>query len=232
MRRSLLIAVLAALLVTPMAQAWSWPADGAVLQQFDFDRAHPYSGGQHRGIDLAGDVGAAVPAPAAGTVTFSGSVPGSGRSVTIATADGYAVTLTHLGAIAVAKMRRSPRATLSARSARATARSRSRMCISASGSSPIRTAISIRCRSCPRGHRRRRLLRRWPIPLRRRRSPSPHLRPLPFRRLPSLPTRCRQQRSSLPSRRLRRRALAQLLRRRLRRRRPSRRSTPLLPQAV
>src|SRR5439155_2268245 len=40
-------------------------------------------------------------APAAGTVTFAGSVPTSGKSVTITTADGYAVTLTHLGSIGV-----------------------------------------------------------------------------------------------------------------------------------
>src|SRR3954451_13577375 len=103
MRRSLLVAVLAALLVTPMAQAWSWPASGDVLQQFDFDPAHPYSGGQHRGIDIAGGAGAGVSAPASGTVTFAGSVPGSGRSVTITTPDGYAVTLTHLGSFAVAE---------------------------------------------------------------------------------------------------------------------------------
>ena len=45
----------------------------------------------------------AVRAPAAGTVTFVGSVPTHGLTVTIATADGYAVTLTHLGAAPVAK---------------------------------------------------------------------------------------------------------------------------------
>src|SRR5262249_25098647 len=103
MRRLLVLAVLAALLVTPVAQAWSWPAGGDVLQRFDFDPAHPYSGGQHRGIDVAGDEGASVAAPASGTVTFAGSVPGSGKSVTITTPDGYAVTLTHLGSIGVTK---------------------------------------------------------------------------------------------------------------------------------
>ena len=42
-------------------------------------------------------------APAAGTVTFAGSLPTYGRGVTILTADGYAVTLVHLGSIGVAK---------------------------------------------------------------------------------------------------------------------------------
>jgi hypothetical protein len=42
-------------------------------------------------------------APADGTVSFAGTVPTSGESVTIETADGYSVTLTHLGSIVVAK---------------------------------------------------------------------------------------------------------------------------------
>jgi hypothetical protein len=103
MRRLLLAAVLAALLFAPAAEAWTWPAAGAVLQPFLFDPAHPYAAGQHRGIAIGGDPGATVLAPAAGTVTFAGTVPSSGRSVTIATADGYAVTLTHLGSLTVAR---------------------------------------------------------------------------------------------------------------------------------
>src|SRR3981189_2213098 len=103
MRRLLLPAVLAALLLAPAGEAWTWPAAGAVLQPFLFDPAHPYAAGQHRGIAIGGDPGATVLAPAAGTVTFAGTVPSSGKSVTITTADGYAVTLTHLGSIAVAR---------------------------------------------------------------------------------------------------------------------------------
>jgi hypothetical protein len=73
-----------------------------VLQPFSYDEAHPYLAGQHRGIDIGADAaGAAVVAPATGTVSFAGTVPTNGRSVTIETADGYAVTLTHLGSIAV-----------------------------------------------------------------------------------------------------------------------------------
>ena len=102
MRRVLLVAVLAALLVAPVARAWTWPVGGPVLQPFSFDPAHPYAAGEHRGVDIAADAGEAVLAPAAGTVTFSGTVPGSGRALTITTGDGLAVTLTHLGSIVVA----------------------------------------------------------------------------------------------------------------------------------
>jgi Peptidase family M23 len=88
----------------PAAHAWSWPVQGPVLAPFSYDEAHPYAAGQHRGIDIgAAAAGETVVAPASGTVSFAGSVPTSGRSVTIETADGYAVTLTHLGSVAVAR---------------------------------------------------------------------------------------------------------------------------------
>src|SRR6476646_8298909 len=103
MRRALLAAFVAALLSAGPAEAWTWPVAGPVLQPFAYDPAHPYAAGQHRGIDIGADAGEAVVAPAAGTVTFAGSVPTSGRSLTIATADGYAVTLTHLGSLTVAE---------------------------------------------------------------------------------------------------------------------------------
>ena len=76
---------------------------GPILQPFVYDEAHPYAAGQHRGIDLGADAGATVSAPAGGTVSFAGSVPTNGKSVTIETADGYSVTLTHLGSITVGK---------------------------------------------------------------------------------------------------------------------------------
>ena len=100
-----LLALLLLLLVlgVPAAGAWTWPVGGPVLQGFSFDPAHPYAGGQHRGIDVGGDAGASVLAPASGVVSFAGTVPTSGKSVTIDTADGLSVTLTHLGSIAVAK---------------------------------------------------------------------------------------------------------------------------------
>lgn len=77
---------------------------GPVLKQFSYDEAHPYAAGQHRGIDIgAEDAGESVVAPAAGTVSFAGTVPTNGESVTIQTTDGYSITLTHLGTIHVAK---------------------------------------------------------------------------------------------------------------------------------
>src|SRR5438270_4755727 len=102
MRRSLLVLFLA-LAFAPMAHAWTWPASGVVLRAFSYDPLHPYDAGQHRGVDVAGATGEVVVAPAAGVVSFAGSVPGSGRSVTVETADGWSVTLTHLGSITVQK---------------------------------------------------------------------------------------------------------------------------------
>jgi hypothetical protein len=99
--RRLLFVLLVALAAVPAARAWTWPTDGQMLQPFSFDPASPYAAGQHRGIDLAGSVGEAVHAPRAGVVSFAGTVPGSGKSVTIETADGWSVTLTHLGTLSV-----------------------------------------------------------------------------------------------------------------------------------
>src|SRR2546430_8449279 len=106
MRRLLLVLLacsLTAALVVASAGAWTWPTDGLVLHPFVFDPAHPYAGGQHRGIDVAGVPDATVRAPAGGVVSFAGTVPTNGRTVTIETADGWSVTLTHLGSIAVKK---------------------------------------------------------------------------------------------------------------------------------
>ena len=101
MRRAFLAAVmLAALLSVPCAAAWTWPAAGDVVQPFSFDPAHPYAAGQHRGVDVGGEAGSTVVAPEGGSVSFAGTVPSSGKSVTILT-DGYAVTLTHLGTLLV-----------------------------------------------------------------------------------------------------------------------------------
>jgi hypothetical protein len=87
----------------PVAYAWSRPVQGPVLQPFAYDEAHPYASGQHRGVDFGADSGETVVAPAAGKVSFAGTVPTNGKSVTIETADGYSVTLTHLGSIGVVK---------------------------------------------------------------------------------------------------------------------------------
>src|SRR5437588_5606997 len=93
--------VLLALVLPGPAEAWSWPVDGPVLRSFSFDSSQPYAGGQHRGIDIGAATGTPAVAPAAGVVSFAGSVPTNGLTVTIRTADGYSVTLVHLGSIAV-----------------------------------------------------------------------------------------------------------------------------------
>ena len=86
----------------PPALAWTWPVDGPVLRPFVLGD-DPYAAGQHRGIDVGATAGAPVRAPAAGAVTFAGTVPGSGRTVTIQTSDGYSVTLVHLGSFVVGR---------------------------------------------------------------------------------------------------------------------------------
>jgi hypothetical protein len=102
--RRLTMPVLVFLAWTPVANAWSWPVQGPVLQAFSYDETHPYASGQHRGIDIGAEAaGENVVAPASGTVSFAGTVPTNGKSVTIETPDGYSVTLTHLGSIVVAK---------------------------------------------------------------------------------------------------------------------------------
>jgi len=84
------------------ALAWTWPVDGPVLRPFKLGD-DPYAGGQHRGIDIGAPVGASVRAPAGGTISFAGTVPTSGKSVTIQTPEGYSVTLVQLGTIGVSR---------------------------------------------------------------------------------------------------------------------------------
>ncbi|HYM64536.1 MAG TPA: peptidoglycan DD-metalloendopeptidase family protein, partial [Gaiellaceae bacterium] len=98
----LLPVLLAFLAGASPAHAWTWPASGPVLQRFSYE-GDPYAAGQHRGVDVGGSAGESVLAPAAGSVTFAGTVPGGGRTVTIRTPDGFAVTLLHLGAIVAVK---------------------------------------------------------------------------------------------------------------------------------
>ena len=104
MHRLLLLGAtsLLALALSGPAAAWSWPADGDVLRPFTLG-SNAYAAGQHRGIDVAGPEGSSIHAPASGTVSFAGSLPTHGRSLTILTSDGYAVTLVHLGSIEVGK---------------------------------------------------------------------------------------------------------------------------------
>src|ERR1051325_1488051 len=92
-----LLPVLVALQVgVQPALAWAWPVDGPVLRPFVLGD-DPYAGGQHRGIDIGAPAAPAVRAPASGTVSSAGTVPTGGKSITIRTAEGFAVTLQRLG---------------------------------------------------------------------------------------------------------------------------------------
>ncbi|MGH3142816.1 MAG: murein hydrolase activator EnvC family protein, partial [Gaiellales bacterium] len=103
MRRLAVVAAAVAMLaLAPTAHAWTWPASGEVLSPFVYG-GDPYAGGQHRGIDVAGDGEEAVLAPASGVVSFAGTVGANGKVVAVETAGGYAVTLVHVGSIAVSK---------------------------------------------------------------------------------------------------------------------------------
>jgi peptidase M23-like protein len=102
------IAVLGAAFVgaVPSAAAdtgWAWPLRGKVITPYR-NGGDPYARGQHRGIDIAGPVGAAVRAATPGTVRFAGVAGSSGETVSIRTADGrFDTSYLHLSAIHVRK---------------------------------------------------------------------------------------------------------------------------------
>ena len=98
----MLLFVVLALVLAPAAYPWTCPLSGPVLRPFAFGD-NPYAGGLHRGVDLGAEVGTAVGAPASGTVSFVGTVPAGGKAVTIATSDGYSVTLLQLGSTVVSR---------------------------------------------------------------------------------------------------------------------------------
>ena len=94
------LSALLALALPSAASAWTWPIDGPVLRPFSFG-SDPYAAGQHRGIDIGAPTGTPVRAAAGGVVSFAGTVPNGGKTVTIQTPTGYAVTLVHLGSIRI-----------------------------------------------------------------------------------------------------------------------------------
>ena len=105
MKRTLLIfsVVLSVLSIAPARPAfasgtWTWPVSGPVVRAFD-PPGTPYGSG-HRGIDIAAPVGTVVRAPAAGVVTFAGSVGGR-LFVTIDHGGGLLSTCSFLSALVV-----------------------------------------------------------------------------------------------------------------------------------
>lgn len=102
MRRFTAVLAAAALIQAPAAAGWTWPVDGPVLRTFTVG-SDPYAAGQHRGIDIGAAPGTTVQAAAAGTVSFAGTVPNGGRTVTVQTPRGLSVTYLELGATRVAR---------------------------------------------------------------------------------------------------------------------------------
>jgi Peptidase family M23 len=84
----------------PAFAAWVWPLQGEVMSSYR-NGDDPYAGGQHRGIDIAGEMGAPVAAAAAGEVRFAGTAGSSGLTVSVRTDDGFDTSYLHLSATQV-----------------------------------------------------------------------------------------------------------------------------------
>jgi hypothetical protein len=100
---SILAMALAVMLaLSPAASAaWSWPLRGEVITPYR-NGDDPYAAGQHRGIDIAGPIGASVGAAAAGVVRFAGVAGSSGLTVSVRTTDGrFDTSYLHLSVASV-----------------------------------------------------------------------------------------------------------------------------------
>ena len=83
------LVIVALLVAAPPAGApgWVWPVRGEVITPYR-NGDDPYAGGQHREVDIAAPVGAAVVAARSGVVRFAGAAGHSGLTLGIRTADG------------------------------------------------------------------------------------------------------------------------------------------------
>jgi Peptidase family M23 len=84
----------------PAHAEWIWPLHGKVITTYR-NGDDPYAGGQHRGIDIAGPVGAGVVAAAGGEVRFAGTSGSSGLTVSVRTSDGFDTSYLHLASVSV-----------------------------------------------------------------------------------------------------------------------------------
>lgn len=85
------------------ASGWSWPLLGEVITPYK-NGNDPYAAGQHRGIDIAAPVGTPVHAIVDGRVSFSGTLPDGGLTVTVRSADDrHLVSSLHLASRAVTR---------------------------------------------------------------------------------------------------------------------------------
>ena len=93
-------------LPSPVLAAWAWPVQGEVITGFR-NGDDPYAAGQHRGIDIAGEVGARVVAAAPGLVRFAGTAGSSGVTASVRTDDGSLdLSYLHLASLAVRRGQR------------------------------------------------------------------------------------------------------------------------------
>jgi Peptidase family M23 len=99
--------LVAFLVVAPAAQpasaraAWVWPVRGELITSYR-NGDDPYAAGQHRGIDIAAEVGTPVVAATEGEVRFAGTVGSAGLTVSIRTADGlFDTSYLHLSSTVV-----------------------------------------------------------------------------------------------------------------------------------
>jgi len=102
---ALLLALSGALVAGPAAvvaaPSWTWPVQGEVLTGYR-NGDDPYAGGQHRGVDIAAELGTEVTAAAGGTVRFAGVAGSSGLTVSVRTGDGrYDTSYLHLSSVSV-----------------------------------------------------------------------------------------------------------------------------------
>jgi murein DD-endopeptidase MepM/ murein hydrolase activator NlpD len=97
--------VAASLCAAPAARAapWERPVRGPVVRPFVLS-ADRFARGQHRGIDVAAQVGSAVRAACGGRVRFAGRVPAGGLTVSVGCGP-LVATYQHLGTIAVRRGR-------------------------------------------------------------------------------------------------------------------------------
>lgn len=83
---------------------WVWPVEGDVITAYKNDNNNPYSGGMHRGIDIAAPVGARVVAAKAGTVRFAGQLGSSGIVVSVSDSNRpYVESYLHLSGTSVSR---------------------------------------------------------------------------------------------------------------------------------
>ena len=142
---------LALLRRTPQASAWTWPL-GEMCSARTRSGPMPTRPASIAGSTSPGRPGSPFAPRLSGTVSFAGVVPSSGRTVTIQT-DGYAVSLTHLGEITVAKGAAVAEGESVGIAGHRAARPSGRRptSTSASGSRRQPTATSTRPRSCRHG---------------------------------------------------------------------------------